>query len=146
MTGELKTEDNPTYIDYDYYENELFKKTPLMLWTKEKSVTGVFSYPMGMIDALPTIANMLGIHNRYALGHDIFEIKNDNTVVFANGNFLTSKMYYNNSKNESRIFGMETIDADYIEERKKYTEDILGISNDIIVYDLIEKVGNGNNG
>lgn len=146
MTGELKTEDNPTYIDYDYYENELFKKTPLMLWTKEKSVTGVFSYPMGMIDALPTIANMLGIHNRYALGHDIFEIKNDNTVVFANGNFLTSKMYYNNSKNESRIFGMETIDANYIEERKKYTEDILGISNDIIVYDLIEKVGNGNNG
>ena len=30
---------------------------------------------MGMIDVLPTIGNMLGIYNKYALGHDIFEIK-----------------------------------------------------------------------
>ena len=63
--------------------------------------------------------------------------------------FLTDKMYYYNSKNESRIFGTETIDADYIETRKKYTEQILSLSNDIIVYDLIEKAGSrigANNG
>ena len=30
---------------------------------------------MGMIDIMPTIGNMLGIYNPYALGHDIFEIK-----------------------------------------------------------------------
>lgn len=141
-TGELKTEDNPTYVDYDYYANELFKNTPLILWTKDKKINGKVSYPMGMIDVLPTISNMLGIKNEYALGHDIFEIKNNNTVVFPNGNFLTSKMYYNYSKNETRIFGEETIDADYIDERKKYTEQILQISDDIIVYDLIEKVLN----
>lgn len=139
-TGELKTEDNPTYVDYDYYENELFKSTPLILWTKDNKIKGKVSYPMGMIDVLPTISNMLGIKNKYALGNDIFEIKNNNTVVFPNGNFLTSKMYYNYSKNETRIFGEETIDADYIDERKKYTEEILQISDDIIVYDLIEKV------
>ena len=97
---------------------------------------------MGMIDVLPTICNMLGIKNEYALGHDIFEVKNNNVVVFPNGNFLTNKMYYYNSRNESRIFGMETIDADYIEERKKYAEYILDISNDIIIYDLIEKASN----
>lgn len=141
-TGELKIEDNPTYVDYDYYANELFKNTPLILWTKDNKIKGKVSYPMGMIDVLPTISNMLGIKNEYSLGHDIFEIKNNNTVVFPNGNFLTSKMYYNYSKNETRIFGEETIDADYIDERKKCTEQILQISDDIIVYDLIEKVVN----
>ena len=94
---------------------------------------------MGMIDALPTIGNMIGIKNPYALGHDIFEIKNNNTVVFANGNFLTNKLYYSNSKNESRIIGdATTIDDDYVEERKNYAEKLLSISNDIIVYNLIE--------
>lgn len=138
-TGEEKLEDNPTRVEYDYYANEIFKNTPLILWTKDKKIKGRVSYPMGMIDVLPTIGNMLGIKNEYALGHDIFEIKNDNVVVFPNGNFLTSKMYYYNAKNESRIFGTDTLDANYIEEKKKYTEDILGISNDIIVYDLIAR-------
>ena len=93
-----------------------------------------------MIDCLPTLSNMLNIENKYALGHDIFDVKNNNTVVFANGNFLTNKVYYNNSKNESRILdGVETLDDNYIDDRKKYAEDILTISNDIIVYDLIEK-------
>lgn len=140
-TGTMKDNEDPTYINYDYYANELFKKTPLILWTKDKKITGRVSYPMGMIDALPTISNMLGIHNKYALGHDIFEVKNDNVVVFPNGNFLTSKLYYNNSKNEYYTFDAETIDADYIDEKKKYTEEILTISNDIIVFDLIDRVG-----
>lgn len=138
-TGEQKTSDDPTYVDYDYYVNELFKNTPLILWTKDKKITGKVSYPMGMIDVLPTLSNMLGIKNEYALGHDIFTIKNNNTVVFPNGNFLTEKLYYYNSRNESRIFGTETIDDNYLEERKKYTETILSLSNDIIVYDLIER-------
>ncbi|MBO5475178.1 MAG: LTA synthase family protein [Bacilli bacterium] len=140
-TGEQKAKEDPTYIDYDYYENEIYKNTPFILWTKDKKIKGRVSYPMGMIDALPTISNMLGIYNPYALGHDIFEIKDDNVVVFPNGNFLTNKLYYNNSKNESRIFGMETIDDDYIEENRKYAEKILQISDDIIVYDLIKKDG-----
>lgn len=138
-TGEQKSEDDPTYVDYDYYANELFKNTPLILWTKDQEIKGTVSYPMGMIDVLPTIGNMLGIDNEYALGHDIFEIKDDNIVVFPNGNFLTNKLYYYNSKNESRIFGVETIDDGYIDECKQYTEDILSISNDIIVYNLIER-------
>ena len=99
---------------------------------------------MGMIDVLPTIGNMLGIYNKYALGHDIFEIGDKNTVVFPNGNFLTSKVYYYNSKNEMKIFGMDTLDANYIDDHKKYAEKILEISNDIIVYDLIEKEGKNN--
>lgn len=138
-SGEIKDEENPEYVNYDYYANEMFKKTPLILWSKDKKVSGKVSYPMGMIDALPTIGNMLGIRNKYALGHDIFEIKNNNVVVFPNGNFLTDKLYYYNTQNESKIFKEETIDDNYIDERKKYAEDILNVSNDIIVYNLIEK-------
>ncbi len=141
LTGEQKKEDDPTYVNYDYYENELFKKTPLIFWTKDKKIKGKVSYPMGMIDCLPTLSNMLNIENKYALGHDIFNIKDENIVVFPNGNFLTNKVYYNNSKNETRIlFESETLDDKYIENRKKYAEDILTISNDIIVYDLIDKI------
>ncbi len=142
LTGEQKTEENPTYVDYDYYEHELNKNTPLIFWTKDKQVKKTYSYYMGMLDVLPTLANMLGLETKYALGHDIFEVKNNNTVLFPNGNFVTNKLYYYNSKNESRIFGMETIDDNYIEERKKYTEQILDLSNDIIVYDLIGKASN----
>ena len=140
-TGEVKDKDHPTYVNYDYIESELFKKTPLILWTSDNKLKGTYSYPMGMIDVLPTIGNMLGIHNPYALGNDIFETKNDNIVSFPNGNFLTDKVFYYNSKDEYRIFSMDTISADYIEERKKYTENILDISNDIIVHNLIERAG-----
>lgn len=144
-TGQQKLDTDPTYINYDYYENELFKKTPLIFYTKDSSLKEKVSYPIGMIDVLPTIGNMLGIYNKYALGHDIFEIKNKNTVVFPNGNFLTNKVYYYNSKNEMKVFSSETLDANYINEHKQYTEKILEISNDIIVYDLIEKEGKDTN-
>lgn len=137
-TGELKDENHPTYIDYDYYEHELYKKTPLILFTTDNKLKGTYSYPMGMIDVLPTIGNMLGIKNEYALGHDIFEVKENNMVVFPNGNFLTDKVYYYNSKDEYRIFSMDTIDANYIDEKKKRSEQLLSISNDIIVYNLLD--------
>ena len=76
-TGEIKSSDDPTYINYDYYQNELNRKTPLIIWSKNKKLRSEVKYPMGMIDVLPTISNMLGIKNIFALGHDIFETKND---------------------------------------------------------------------
>ena len=135
------------YNEYDYYDNEVFKSVPLLLWTpnesKRKKIVGKFSYPMGMIDVLPTIGNMLDIDNKYALGNDIFEIKNNNIIIFPNGNFLTNKVYYYNNKNEYKLLGdTKTLDEDYIEKNKKIAEDKLHISNTIIVYDLIAKAGN----
>ena len=93
---------------------------------------------MGMIDVMPTIANMLGIENKYALGHDIFEVKDDNIIPFPNGNFLTKKVYYNASKEEYKPIGTDPIDEGYIEECKLYTENIIELSNNIVVYDLIK--------
>ncbi len=98
---------------------------------------------MGMIDVAPTLSNMLGVKNKYALGHDIFNIKNDNIVIFPTGNFLTKDLYYNNSNGKYFVFKEgATIDEDYIRECKEYTTLRLNVSNSIIVYDLIEKEEN----
>ena len=137
-TGEIKSTDDPTYINYDYYQNELNRKTPLIIWSKNKKLRTEIKYPMGMIDVLPTISNMLGIKNVFALGQDIFETKNDNIVPFPNGNYLTKKVYYNASKEEYMPLTNEPIDENYIKECKDYTENIIELSNDIIVYDLIK--------
>ena len=137
-TGEIKNEDDPTYIEYDYYANELNKNTPLIIWTKNNSLRKEIKYPMGMIDVMPTVANMLGLKPNYALGNDIFETKWNNIVPFPNGNFLTKKVYYNNSKEEYMPLTQEPIDESYIEECKKHTETVIELSNDIVVYDLIK--------
>ncbi len=136
-TGKIKDDSDPTYINYDYYANELNKKTPLIIWTKDKKVKKEIKYYMGMIDVLPTLGNMLGIKSEYALGHDIFETKWNNIIPFPNGNFLTKKVYYNNNKEEYKPLTDDPIDEEYIKECKEYTENIIKISNNIIVYDLI---------
>ena len=137
-TGLIKDVTDPTYIDYDYYANELNRKTPLIIWNKNKKYKTTVNYYMGMIDVLPTLSNMLGIENKFALGNDIFSIKDDNIIPFPNGNFLTSKIYYNASKEEYKVINDSPIDEDYIVKCKEYTENVIELSNNIIVYDLIK--------
>ena len=145
-TGELKSEDDPTYITYDEYDHELNKNTPLIIWTKNKELRsklhGEIDYVMGMYDVMPTLGNMLGIENPFAMGHDIFNIKDDNYVVFPNGNFLTNLIYYNNSESQYKVIqeGAE-LTADYISNLLEKTEQILDVSNAIIVHDLIKNEG-----
>ena len=142
QTGKVKEETDPGYIEYDYYANELNRKTPLIVWSRNDKMHKQVDYYMGMIDVLPTIGNMIGVESKYALGHDIFQIKNDNIIVFPNGNFLTENVYYNNSKSEYKVLkDSAIIDEAYIDNAKQYTEKVLEISNDIIVYNLIEKEG-----
>jgi len=145
-TGELKDEEDPTYKNYDYYDHELNKNTPLIIWTKNKKLRSVLNgkvdYVMGMYDVLPTIGNMLGIKNDFALGHDIFNIKDDNVVVYPNGNFTTNLIYYNNSKEQYKILkdGAE-LASDYITNLMQKAENILEVSNAIVVHDLIKADG-----
>lgn len=144
-TGEDYTKEDPRYVDFDQTEFELYKKVPFIIWTPNGTLNEKVSYPMGMIDVLPTIANMIGIKPTYSLGNDIFNIKNSNTIVFPNGNFITDKVYYTSSKGSYRLLTEDikttklTLDEDYISNRIKYTEDILQVSNDIIIYDLIRE-------
>lgn len=141
-TGEVLEETSEAYTPYDSYDHELNKNTPLIIWTKNKTLQkklhGTVDYVMGMYDVMPTIGNMLGIKNEYALGNDVFNIKDDNVVIFPNGNFVTDLIYYNNSTGESKLLKEGAVlDKDYIDNYRKYAENRLEVSNSIIVHDLL---------
>ena len=140
--GEVYDETNPNYVDYDYYDHELNKKTPLIIWTKDKDLQSIFTgkvtYTMGMYNVAATILNMYGIYNKYNIGEDIFTIKDDNLVVYPNGNILTNKVYYNNSTGEYKVLKEDNFTEDYIKNLSEIGEKRLEISNDIIVYNLLE--------
>ena len=91
-----------------------------------------------MIDVAPTLGNMFNFKNEYQLGHDIFSTE-DNMVVFGNGNYLTSKLYYNNQKEEAYLFD-QLIEDDYIKNHATKASKIIEVSNDIINYDLIKEL------
>ncbi len=150
-TGELYEKGNPKYVDYNNFMHEVNRRTPLVIWTKNKDVArkikGVNNNVMGMYDLMPTLGNMMGFDNPYALGHDIYDIKDKNVVIFPNGNFVTNKVYYDTSSGDYMIFSDEKtnistiINEDYINTLKDYTEERLNISNDIIVHNLITNEG-----
>ncbi|MBR1413578.1 MAG: LTA synthase family protein [Bacilli bacterium] len=142
-TGEVYEEDDPEYTNYDYFDHELNKNTPLIIWTKNKSIRnklhGTNSNVMGMYDIMPTIGNMMGFKNDFALGHDIFNIKDKNLVVYPNGNYVTNYVYYNNSKNEYKIISDKAVlNENYVEKNASYAEKRLEVSNALIVHDLIK--------
>ncbi|MBR5663043.1 MAG: LTA synthase family protein [Bacilli bacterium] len=145
-TGNLYDKNDQRYKAYDNFDHELSKKTPLIIWSKNKnireSINKKVSYTMGMYDVMPTIGNMFGFSNPFAMGHDIFSIKNNNTVVFPNGNFVTNKVYYNNVKGKYKALKPGIVlDENYIKERTDEAERILDVSNGIIVHNLIKKDG-----
>ncbi len=141
-TGEVYHEGEEGYKEYDYYDHELNKKTPLIIWSKDKSLQSIFkgevSYTMGMYNVSATILNMFGLYNKYTMGEDIFSVKDNNLVVFPNGNVLTDKVYYNNSTGEYKALKNVEITDEYIENLSALGEKRLEVSNSIIVYNLLE--------
>ena len=143
-TETVLSEEDPNYKEVDFYEYELNRNVPFIIWTKDGKHQEEITKVMGMYDVLPTLGNMLGFDNQYALGHDIFSI-DENIVVFPDGNWLTDKMYYNHQKEEGKMLDeSETVSVDYIEKYNKYAEEVISISDSIIVYDLVSK-NNENN-
>ena len=143
ITEDLLDEDDPNYYDYNDAMHLLNKKTPLIIWSKNEQIRnllqGEVTYPMGMIDVLPTLGNMLGIKNKYALGHDVFNIQDKNIVVFPNGSYITSDFLYDCTNDN--IFTLKNginIKDSYIEYAKEYSDKIISVSNNIIKHDLIE--------
>ncbi len=143
-TGEEYEEGDPHYVEYDYYDHELNKKTPLIIWTKNDELKEVFqgtvSYYTGMYNVAATILNMYGIYNKYTIGEDIFSVKDDNLIVFPNGNVLNNMIYYNNSTGEYKVLKEGSFDEDYISNISAIGEQRLDISNSIIVYDLLDSI------
>ena len=94
---------------------------------------------MGMYDAMPTLGNMFGFYNKYQLGHDIFNVIGSNIVCFPNGNWVTDKAYYNSQKVEYLSLNGEAISEEEIKKNTEYTNKLLDVSNDIIVFNLLAK-------
>ena len=136
-TNGILDEDDPNYVSMENYNYDLLKNTPLIIWSNEESYNKEITSVMGMYDVLPTIANMFGFEEKYALGHDIFS-NNEHIVVFPNGNILTDKVYYSDSNEEYIMTSNEPIDTEYIDRIKDYADKVLTVSNGIIKYDLIK--------
>ena len=142
-TDKVKTKEDEGYIDYNEYEYKLDKKVPFIIWTKDKQYKTKIDTPTGMIDALPILGNMLGIHSDYQIGHDVLSIKNgENTVVFSDGSYVTDKIYYNNQNGEIYPINGSAVDEEYINKNTEYSNKIIEVSNDIITYDLIKEKEN----
>ena len=136
----LDVEDEKYYDVYGY-NYDLLKNTPLIIYSKDSNIKTEIKKTMGMYDVLPTIANMFGFSEKYSLGHDVFD-EGEGIVVFPNGNVLTDKVYYNALKDEYIAFNEEPIDIDYINRIKEYANQILDVSNGIIIHDLIKNEAN----
>jgi len=140
-TDGLIDKEDPTYIDIDTYQYDMLRKVPFMIYSEEtktklhKEIKNV----MGMIDIMPTLGNMFSFYNKYQLGHDIFEIGQDNIVVFPNGNWVTNKVFYNAQKEAYLPLKNAEITEEYIKENNEYADNILDVSNSLIVFDLIKK-------
>ncbi len=102
-TNTTLKEGDKGYVPVDEYCYNINRRVPFIIWTKdhtEYEPTEIKSVA-GMYDALPTLGNMFGFYDEYALGHDLFSnYAKDNIVVFPNANFITNKVYYSNSKLE----------------------------------------------
>jgi len=139
VNDDILPEDIPGYIIFDSYQYELNRKVPFIIWTKDGKYQGRNSNVMGMYDVQPTLGNMFGFVNEYALGNDIFNIGEDNIVVFPTGNWITNKVYYNNQKGAFLTLKDTVITDEYIELCNNYADKLLNVSNATIVYDLIKK-------
>ena len=142
--GELLDPSNPNYKEYDAFTHELNKNTPLIIWTKDEALRSKINKQiddvMGTYDIMPTLGNMFGFENPYALGHDVFDSNYERIVIYPNGNFLTNDIYYRNSTGEYKILKDNIVlDEDYIEKHLNYTEERLDISNSIVVYNLLSE-------
>lgn len=103
FTETVLTSDDPGYVPVDDFYYNINRKVPFIIWSKDggydpKEITKV----MGMYDVQPTLGNMLGLKNNFALGHDILSLDKDeeNIVIFPNGNFITDTIYYDSQKNK----------------------------------------------
>lgn len=135
------------YINIDNAFLQQVQKTPLLIWTKDKIFSETVSEPIGMIDVFPTLANMLNIDNDYQLGEDIFNVS-DNTVIFAEGSFLTKDYFY--SAANSQVYDTKTNEvimskkelSDLMLEKISDVEKRLTLSSNIIQNNLIQYYNN----
>ena len=141
QTNDLYKLGDPNYTLFTAYDYEIYKNVPLIVWSKDLDEPKVIDTPMGMIDVMPTLGNMLNVYNKYALGTDIMEIEGeDNLIVFTDGSYLTKEVYYSASNNEIYTLSGRVISDFYLKNNLDRANNLLNISDKIITYDLIDEL------
>ena len=144
-SGDILNSDDPKYREFSDYDYEINRKVPFIIWSKGTNYSVKNSDIAGMIDVLPTLGNMFGFVDKYALGHDLFSIS-DNIVVFPDGNWITNNMYYNSQREEVWLLNKKyPISVEYIEKNNEIADERISVSNSIIVYDMIRNLEKQNN-
>ena len=141
-TNSTYDKEDPNYQEFDTYQYEIGRRVPFIIWTKDMAGSKYNiqnENVMGMYDAQATLGNMMNFYNKYTLGHDIFNIRENNIVVFPNGNWVTNKVYYNSQKGEYLPLVNEAISEEEINKNTEYTNKLLDVSNNIIVFDLLKE-------
>lgn len=140
--GEFKDKSDPEYVKVNKSYLKQVRKTPLIVWTKDKTLQAKIDKPIGMIDVAPTIGNMLGVFNQYQMGHDIFNVE-ENKVSFPNGDFIDKNYYF--SASSSKTYDLKTNElvedkniSDKILLAKTDTEEQIDMSYNIVNNDLIK--------
>lgn len=143
ITDTTRDKSSEDYISINNAYLKQVRKTPLIIWTKDQSLKETIEEPIGMVDVMPTLGNMLGVYNPYQLGQDIFNVGN-NTVIFPNGSFLTKDYYYCSSnlkvydmKSNELLFKEEDFDMEFL-EKIEFVERALQFSSNIIENNLIK--------
>lgn len=132
------TKEDPEYTAIDELFAKELKRTPFIIWSKDNIINETIDTPMGMVDALPTLGNMLGIFNPYQLGVDMMSVE-DNTVIFPEGDWLNSKSYY--SVGSSKLYSFNRDEAEDNPDLIATNENIeqrIQLSNNIIQNNLIQ--------
>ncbi|HHV39598.1 MAG TPA: sulfatase-like hydrolase/transferase [Tepidimicrobium sp.] len=137
-TGSYYSKDDPQFIAIDGALQKQLQRTPFIIWSKDQKINKVVDTPMGMLDVLPTLGNMLGIFNPYQMGVDMMSV-DTNRVIFANGDWVDENYYYSAALSELYDLDnnevVEDIDVSNINES---VEKQIELSNDIIENDLIK--------
>lgn len=138
----ILNKEDPNYTKVNGAYLRQVRKTPLIIWSKDQSLAKTVEEPIGMVDVLPTISNMLGVFNPYQMGKDIFNVE-ENSVAFPDGSYIDKDYYYSSSTSEvydiktNELLDIETLDRDIRPELKK-VENKLELSSNIINNDLIK--------
>ncbi len=131
-------------VEMTRVEYQAKSHVPFIIWNEDIEPK-VVETVMGEYDVGPTLQNMLGIRNEFALGHDIFSLE-ENIIPFVNGDWTDGIIYYSYRDDEYYImdedYTEEMIEQmieneEYIQNQIDKTSVIVDMSNMINKFDLI---------
>ncbi|MCD2347395.1 LTA synthase family protein [Clostridium guangxiense] len=123
--------------DLDWFQ---LQKVPMLMHFPKDQYKGTNHSYTGQIDIYPTIANMFGLPEKYLLGHDLFNTKNE-TVMFRNGSFTDGNTFYISWTNTYYDIktGKAVPETKKLKNLKDKTLLNLQYSDDILNHNLIKK-------